>query len=61
MPGRAGRVGVRHGGVAVLLDFERRGQPFSTASRRRCSEPTPGLPPQEKTSFRAQPVPIIWS
>ena len=27
------------------------GQPFSTASRSRCSEPTPGLPPQEKTSF----------
>ncbi len=27
------------------------GQPFSTASRRRCSEPTPGLPPQEKTSL----------
>ena len=27
------------------------GQPFSTASRRRCSEPTPGLPPQENTSF----------
>ena len=30
-----------------------RGQPFSTASRRRCSDPTPGLPPHEKTSFRA--------
>ena len=27
------------------------GQPFSTASRKRCSEPTPGLPPHEKTSF----------
>ena len=37
------------------------GQPFSTASRRRCSEPTPGLPPQEKMTFLAQPAPIIWS
>ena len=37
------------------------GQPCSTASRRRCSEPTPGLPPHEKTSFRAQPMPISWS
>ena len=27
------------------------GQPFSTASRSRCNEPTPGLPPQEKISF----------
>ncbi len=32
------------------------GQPCSTASRNRCSEPTPGLPPQEKISFDAQPA-----
>ena len=31
------------------------GQPFSTASRKRCSEPTPGLPPHEKISPVAQP------
>ena len=37
------------------------GQPFCTASRNRCSEPTPGLPPQQKTSFRAQPMPMSWS
>ena len=33
----------------------------AAASRKRCSEPTPGLPPQEKTSSRAHPAPIIWS
>ena len=33
-----------------------RGQPCSTASRNRWSDPTPGLPPQEKTSLRAQPI-----
>ena len=38
-----------------------RGQPFSTASRKRWSEPTPGFPPHENTSLRAQPIPIIWS
>ena len=27
------------------------GQPFSIASRKRCSEPTPGLPPHENTSL----------
>ena len=32
------------------------GQPRSTASRMRCSDPTPGLPPQEKTSLRAAPI-----
>ena len=37
------------------------GQPFSTASRRRNSEPTPGLPPQENTSFATQPMPMSWS
>ena len=37
------------------------GQPFSTASRNRCSEPTPGLPPQEKISLLAQPAPMSWS
>ena len=37
------------------------GQPCSTASLNRCSEPTPGFPPQEKTSLRAQPAPISWS
>jgi hypothetical protein len=31
------------------------------ASRKRWSEPTPGLPPQENTSFRTQPAPINWS
>ena len=33
----------------------------STARRKACSEPAPGLPAQEKTSFRAQPAAIIWS
>ena len=28
-----------------------RGHSFSTASRSRCNEPTPGFPPQENTSF----------
>ena len=38
--------------------------PASPARRRRasrCSEPTPGLPPHEKISLRAQPAPISWS
>ena len=61
-PGRAGGVPVGHAGVAVLLQLAAApGQPCSTASRSRCSEPTPGLPPQEKTSSLAQPAPIIWS
>ncbi len=30
------------------------GHPRSTASRSRWSDPTPGLPPQENTSFRAR-------
>ena len=34
---------------------------LTTASRKRWSEPTPGLPPQEKVSWLAQPMPIIWS
>ena len=37
------------------------GQAFSTASRNRCSEPTPGLPPQEKISLLAHPAPMSWS
>ncbi len=37
------------------------GQLRSTASRKRCSEPTPGFPPHENVSLRAQPAPIIWS
>jgi hypothetical protein len=37
------------------------GQPCSTASLNLCSDPTPGLPAQEKISLRAQPAPIIWS
>ncbi len=38
------------------------GGPFpSTARRNAWSEPAPGLPAQEKTSFRAQPAAIIWS
>ena len=37
------------------------GQPCSTASRKRWSEPTPGLPPHENTSAFAQPAPISWS
>ena len=37
------------------------GQACSTASLNRCSEPTPGLPAQEKISFAAQPAPISWS
>ena len=32
-----------------------------TASRNRRSEPTPGLPPHEKTSLLAHPIPISWS
>ena len=37
------------------------GQPVASASRIRCSDPTPGLPPHENTSLDAQPAPIIWS
>ena len=37
------------------------GQECSIASRNRCRDPTPGFPPQEKTSLRAHPAPIIWS
>ena len=37
------------------------GHPCSTASRNRCSEPTPGLPPHEKIIRDAHPEPIIWS
>jgi hypothetical protein len=37
------------------------GHAFSTASRIRCSEPTPGFPPHENLSRAAQPMPIIWS
>src|SRR5215208_3242442 len=38
-----------------------RGHPFSTASRRRWSDPTPGFPPHENVSLCAQPAPISWS
>jgi hypothetical protein len=40
-----------------------RGSGSACSIRRRtaCSEPTPGLPSQEKISFRATPAPIIWS
>jgi hypothetical protein len=38
-------VGVGQAGVGVLDELDRRGQPCSTASRMRCREPTPGLPP----------------
>ena len=37
----------------------RGGSPFSTARRKACSDPAPGLPAQEKTSFLAQPAAII--
>jgi len=37
------------------------GQPRSTASRKRWSDPTPGFPPHEKMTRRAHPIPIIWS
>ena len=57
----AGRIAVGHAGVGVLLELDGTGQPFPTASRSQCSEPTPGLPPHENTSRRAQPIPIIWS
>ncbi len=33
----------------------------STRRRMACSDPTPGLPIQEKTSLAATPAPIIWS
>ena len=33
------------------------GQPRSTASRSRCSDPTPGLPPHENTSLPRRPHP----
>ena len=53
--GRAGLVGVGHRGVASAPRASSGcGQPFSTASRMRCSEPTPGLPPQEKISLSAR-------
>src|SRR5579862_8797338 len=38
-----------------------RGHSFWIASRKRWMEPTPGLPPHEKTTPRAQPMPIIWA
>ena len=38
-----------------------RGYWFSTASRIRCNDPTPGLPPQEKISLPTQPAPMSWS
>src|SRR5919197_1374513 len=37
------------------------GSPFSTLLRTACSDPTPGFPSQENTSFPATPAPIIWS
>jgi anaerobic selenocysteine-containing dehydrogenase len=37
------------------------GQPCSTASRKRCSDPTPGFPPQGNTIRSAQPMPMSWS
>ena len=53
---RASSVGVVNSSIS-----SGRGQPRSMASRRRCREPTPGLPPQEKISLRAAPMPINWS
>ena len=46
---------------AVLRGYAGTGQECSIASLNRCSDPTPGLPPQENTSLRAHPAPIIWS
>jgi len=37
------------------------GEPFSAARRNACSEPAPGFPAHENTSFRAHPAAIIWS
>ena len=51
-------------GLSPAIAIEQRtalGHPRSTASRNRWSDPTPGFPPQENTSLRAQPQPIIWS
>ena len=52
----AGSVRVGHRRVTVLFDLQRTRPRCSTASRSRCSDPTPGLPPQENTSFCAQPA-----
>ncbi len=48
-------------GAAGLPCASGAGQPFSTASRTRWSEPTPGLPVHENTSLSAQPMPTSWS
>ena len=37
------------------------GSPFSTLRRTACSDPTPGFPSHENTSFFATPAPTIWS
>ena len=52
-PGRAGDVAVGHArrGCAPRSRAAR-ASALASASRMRCSEPTPGLPPQEKTSLR---------
>jgi len=60
-PGRARHVAVGHPSVLCSSSSSGPGQECSTASRNRCSDPTPGLPPQENTSLRAHPAPIIWS
>jgi hypothetical protein len=58
-PAAPARVRGGHRGVAVLLDLERsRPLVLDRRRRRRCSDPTPGLPPHENTSFRAHPMPI---
>ena len=58
---RAGRVRRGHPRVRVLLELERRGPAVLDRVANRWSEPTPGLPPHEKTSLRAHPMPISWS
>ena len=59
--GRSSDVPIGHAGVRVLLDLQRLRPPVLDRVAERCSDPTPGLPPQEKISFRAQPAPISWS
>ena len=52
---RAGHVARRHAAWLCSSISSGCGQPFSTASRKRCSEPTPGLPPHENVSLRGAP------
>jgi hypothetical protein len=45
----------------VFFDFQRLRPLLLDRIAQAVQEPTPGLPPQEKISLRAQPAPINWS